>query len=99
MAIKTSRYRENVKTTPAGTGLASARTVLGIRSAVKSGTLKCSTRVLKEGQRLDHVAAEVYGDGTLWWVIAAASNIGWPLQLPPGTILKIPMNLQAAIGI
>jgi hypothetical protein len=26
----------------------------------------------------------------LWWVIAAASGIGWGMQVPPGVILKIP---------
>tara|TARA_Y100000591_G_C21489801_1_gene524537 strand:- start:51 stop:224 length:174 start_codon:yes stop_codon:yes gene_type:complete len=53
--------------------------------------------MLKEAQRLDTIAAESYGDARLWWVIAAASNIGWGLQVPPGTKLSIPIDL-AQIG-
>jgi hypothetical protein len=48
---------------------------------------------LKEAQRLDHLAATTYGEGTLWWIIAAASGIGWSLQCPAGTILRIPSDL------
>ena len=60
--------------------------------AVNSGLLSYSTRILKEGTRLDHLAGAIYGDGALYWVIAAASGIGWGLQVPPGTIIKIPTN-------
>ena len=64
-----------------------------IRAAMNTGTIEYSPYELKEGQRLDHIAGEAYGDGTLWWIIAAASGIGWGLQCPPGTLLKIPSNL------
>jgi hypothetical protein len=30
-------------------------------------------------------------DATLWWIIASASEIGFALQTPPGTQLKIPL--------
>jgi hypothetical protein len=46
--------------------------------------------VLQQNQRLDTIAGDVYGNGKLWWIIAAASNIGWGLQCPAGTILLIP---------
>lgn len=49
---------------------------------------------LKENQRIDHVAAFTYGDGTMWWIIAAASGVGWALQCPPGTLLRIPTDLN-----
>ena len=51
--------------------------------------------VLSEGQkRLDHYAYEEYGDGMNWWVIAAASGIGWWMQCPPGTLLIIPTDIS-----
>jgi len=50
--------------------------------------------VLNEGERLDTIAGRVYGNARLWWIIAAASGIGWPLQVPPGTQLLIPTDLK-----
>jgi nucleoid-associated protein YgaU len=47
-------------------------------------------------ERLDTIAGVAYGDGRYWWVLAAASNIGWGLQVPPGTIIRIPDLSQVA---
>jgi len=65
-----------------------------IFNAVISGRLPFSTAVIKEGQRLDHVAGAAYGSGSLWWIIAAASGIGWGLQLPPGTVVRVPKSIK-----
>ena len=54
---------------------------------------------LKQSQRLDHLAAQNYGDGSLWWVIASASGIGWNLQCPPGTVLVIPKDLNQVYAL
>jgi hypothetical protein len=48
----------------------------------------------ESGQRLDRLASEYYRDPTLWWVIAAANNLGrgdW--TVPAGIQLRIPQNL------
>lgn len=68
-------------------------------NAVLSGNLEADTIVLTQGQRLDHIAGKYYGNGSYWWVIAAASGIGWALQCPAGTVIKIPKNLDAALSI
>jgi len=68
-------------------------------NAVLSGVLEADTIVLTQGQRLDHLAGQYYGNGSYWWVIAAASGIGWALQCPAGTVIKIPKNLDAALSI
>jgi len=65
-----------------------------IKKMVDSGQLKTKDFVLSDGQRLDIVAANFYGDAKYWWVIAAASGIGWQCQVPAGTLLKIPVSLQ-----
>tara|TARA_Y100000389_G_C17420470_1_gene496371 strand:- start:1294 stop:1596 length:303 start_codon:yes stop_codon:yes gene_type:complete len=70
-----------------------------IYNAVESNLLKFETHTLKEGERLDTIAGKFYGDSGYWWIIAAASGIGWPLQVPPGTFLKIPMNLNNVFGL
>jgi hypothetical protein len=45
------------------------------------------------GDRLDLLAAEYYGDPSLWWIIASANNIhNAPIGLEDGTILRIPQN-------
>lgn len=64
-----------------------------IYNAVRSGRLNSKKRVLQQGERLDIIAAKFYGSGTYWWVIAAASGIGWAPQVPAGTVLTIPVSL------
>ena len=79
-----------------GTGINGWSGGLSIFSAVQSGELEASTVVLTQGQRLDHIAGQFYGDGRYWWVVAAASGIGWALQCPPGTIIKVPKKIGRA---
>ena len=72
-----------------------------IYQAVTTGRLEFRTHITAEGERLDILAGKYLGDGKLWWAIAAASGIGWNLQVPPGTFLRIPTNaaeLNAIIG-
>lgn len=62
--------------------------------ACRKGHINTRISIVKEGQRLDVIAAQQYGSASLWWVIAAASGIGWGLQIPPGTLLKVPTSLE-----
>lgn len=78
-----------------GTSLASSI----IFNAVEQRQLDYNTIELTESQRLDHIAGKVYDNSSLWWVIAAASGIGWGLQVPPGTIIRIPINLNEVYNI
>jgi len=45
------------------------------------------------------LAGAIYQSSTYWWVIAAASGIGWGLQVPPGTVLRIPKNIGEVVGM
>lgn len=77
-----------------GEGLTLARAVPFIRRAIKSGRIIPQlTLTTTQADRLDTIAGEVYGDGRYWWVLAAASDIGWGLQVPPGTIINV-IDLQ-----
>lgn len=60
--------------------------------ACETGTIVSEVVILSENQRLDQLAGNKYGDASLWWIIAAASGIGWGLQVPPGTLIRIPKN-------
>mgnify|MGYP003112696852 CR=1 FL=1 len=70
-----------------------------IKNAIDNNLLEHATVILKQSQRLDHVAGVAYGDSGLWWVIAAASGIGWGLQVPPGTIIKVPNDIDSVFSI
>ena len=81
-----SRYQSaNISNAPAVVNM--------IKRGVERGELSFITEILQEGRRLDHVAFDYYQDARLWWIIAAASGIGWWLQCPPGTRLTIPTDL------
>lgn len=84
------RYREGLSDMG---GLKTARSVTRLRAAIKAGRITTFQRALKQGERIDQIAAAQYGDARLWWVIAAASNIGWWMQAPPGTRIVIPTDI------
>ena len=90
-----TRYNEGIT---ARGGRRTATAVFRIRRAQRLNLLKVQTRTLNAGQRLDNLAHEIYGDGRLWWVLAAASDIGYVMQVPAGTLIKVP-NLSEVLKI
>lgn len=56
---------------------------------ISSGDQYCEVTPEVEG-RLDLISHQYYGTPLLWWVIAEASNIFNPLEIPVGTVLRIP---------
>lgn len=93
MAI--SRYT-NAPILSLGQKLGTTFVISNIRKAIKDGTLPYKIIVVRGKERLDTIAGEYYGDAKYWWIIAAASSIGWGLQVPPDTMLKIP-ELNSAL--
>lgn len=62
-----------------------------IRANIENGNIRIVNEyTLKESQRLDAIAGALWGDGRLWWILAASSNVGWSPQVPPGTFIRIP---------
>ena len=53
--------------------------------------------ISQDGDRLDHLANQFYGDHNLWWYIAKANHLHF-MTIPAGTSLRIPATLQYAIG-
>lgn len=49
-------------------------------------------RQVRAGDRIDNIAAEVYGDATKWRLIAQRNHIRNPFYLQPGMQLRIPKN-------
>lgn len=96
MAI--SRYK-NSTLLDFGSQYGTSRVVASIRLGVKNGLIPLVDVITITGnQRLDHLAATYYNDSRFWWVLAAASEIGWGLQVPPGTIINVP-SLDAVTAI
>lgn len=77
-----------------GNAISNSDCVEAINKGIDSGTIDFDLITLAGAQRLDIIAGQYYGDSSFWWIIAAASGIGWSLQLPPGTLLRIPKNLE-----
>lgn len=74
-----------------GRGLKVSTAFSDLRAAIKSGEVSITRSLLiTQADRLDHLAGALYGDSRYWWVLAAASNIGWGLQVPPGTVISVP---------
>ena len=49
-----------------------------------------TTRLVKRGDSLSSIAAEVYRDPTLWRLIAEANGLDDPRHLPIGLRLELP---------
>ena len=82
-----------------GRSFGSAQSVAIIRDAVRRGQLSLKEKIMSESERLDVIAGQQYQDASLWWVIAAASNIGWGLQVPAGTKISIPTNISEVLEL
>ena len=94
--MSSSRYK-NDNVIQGGQIRSSARAIVRIRLAMRRGDLNYTQLVLKQGQRLDSLAGEILGDGRLWWLLAVMSDIGWGIQVPPGTVIKYPIALGDAL--
>lgn len=47
----------------------------------------------QDGDRLDNIAFQFYGDASLWWIIATANNIhDAPIGIESGITLRVPQN-------
>lgn len=79
-------------------GTSEAITIL--RDGIRTGELQYEEYSIRDGERLDTLAGKYYGDGRLWWVLSAVSNIGWGLQVPPGTKILVPrlVDVQRVLG-
>lgn len=57
------------------------------------------TRIMsQDGDRLDLLAKEFYGDERLWFVIARANDLGkGSMNVPPGIIIVIPY--ETVLGV
>ena len=88
-----NRYRSDNRIR-GGLTLATNESIVRLRNAVRDDRINMRTHIVKENERLDSLAFRFLGDSKLWWVLAACSGIGWSLQVPPGTRISIPLNME-----
>lgn len=65
-----------------------------IKQAVDAGKIQVRIMTLTGAERLDSLAGRIYNDSSAWWIIAAASGIGWALQVPSGTRIVVPVDIS-----
>lgn len=93
-----SRYEDDGRIN-LGTQLSAAKKVSAIRRAIRTGRLSIvASFTLTGADRLDSLSGTVYGDARYWWLLAAASDIGWGMQVPPGTQINI-IDLNKALQL
>lgn len=73
-----------------GTQYGTSEFIPQLRKAIAAGIIRYDEHVLVGKERLDTLAAEFYGDPLRYDILAAASNIGNSLQVPPGTRIIVP---------
>lgn len=92
-----SRY-SRTPTVKNGIQLGTTNVTRVLYESARNGNISTFDYVVKEGERLDHLAGRYLGNGDLWWVIAATSGVGWMMQVPAGTRVKIPENVDQAMA-
>jgi len=52
-----------------------------------------------EGDRVDLLAHRYLGQADLWWIICDYNDLFFPLELTPGTILRIPSTEHVSMRL
>tara|TARA_R100001129_G_scaffold175321_1_gene148283 strand:- start:172 stop:471 length:300 start_codon:yes stop_codon:yes gene_type:complete len=53
---------------------------------------------VKDGTRIDNLAAQYYNDVSLWWVIAKANGFKGKVVFQSGDLVRIPTDLSPILG-
>ena len=90
-----NRYK-NTKITKDPTGTRVYKPTIYPKIPIKNSDLIIT---LKVGDRLEKLAATHYGDTSLWWIIAAANNLGkGTMKLTPGEEIRIPRDIRSVLN-
>jgi hypothetical protein len=55
---------------------------------------------LKYGQRLDNIAYQFWGDGSLWWVICLVNGFKTPFdsEISTGKLIRVPHSINHVLA-
>jgi len=99
MALSRYSFSTNLKNSLGQNLISISNASPKIFRAVEDQRINYSVHVLEEGERLDYLAGIYYGDSSFWWVLAASSGIGYALQVPPGTVIRVPNSIADVLGV
>ena len=54
--------------------------------------------LVQEGDRIDIIAEQVYGDATLWKAILIYNDLGYFFEMVPGDIIQLPLDIGAVLA-
>lgn len=54
--------------------------------------------LIQEGDRLDIIAEQIYGDSTLWKAIMLYNDLGYFFELVPGDVIKLPVDINQVLS-
>lgn len=61
-------------------------------------TIQTTNYTWKQGDKLWRLAAQYYGDASLWWVIAQFNQKPTEMHIEIGEEIKIPVDLSLVLG-
>ena len=99
MALSRYSFSTNLKNSLGKNFIGISNATPKIFRAVENQRINYSVHILEEGERLDYLAGIYYGDSSFWWVLAASSGIGYALQVPPGTVIRVPSSIADVLGV
>lgn len=73
----------------------------GMKTVDYLAGVKTKEYVYQVGDRLDHLAAKMFGDDQYWWVIALVNDVYYPFTsggVEPGTTLRIPLDVNDVLS-
>jgi nucleoid-associated protein YgaU len=71
---------------------------ISVLRSVPAQAIQYSLYTWQQGDRPDSVAAKTLGDPSLWWEIFDINpELINPLNIPPGTIIRIPLSSSSDV--
>lgn len=96
-----SRYADSPVLTGSGGSMYGSRGLpvqaLGYRELDLLEGVETVEHVVRQGERLDHIAFRFLGDESYWWVVALVNGIDYPFSsggLTAGSTLRIPREIR-----
>ena len=92
MIYEGSRYENAVVLRTQAADGESRPTVYSVPPSVYNG-MPYRSHVVREGDRYDVLASQLWGDPELWWRIADVNpELLYPGDLPVGTVIRLPLT-------
>jgi hypothetical protein len=54
--------------------------------------------LVQEGDRLDAIAEQIYGNSNYWRAIAVYNDIGYFFDVRPGMVIKLPTDIKQVLA-